>query len=82
MMDYPKSSDPRIEFIEMRDKTFLAYPFRGHHHHAKAYYEKLIVYAKEKKINIASNPILLRYESPFSIPFLRHNDVIVEIISS
>jgi effector-binding domain-containing protein len=80
MDNYPKANNEKIEFIEMKDKTFLAYPFRGHHHHAKDYFEKLKAYAEEKKIHISKEPILLRYESPFSLPFLRHNDVIVEIL--
>jgi effector-binding domain-containing protein len=79
--DYPDPIDPNIEMIQMPMKNYLSISFKGSHHHAKKAFEDLEKYAKDHQIKICGDPILLRYNGPFTLSFLKDNDVIVEIIS-
>lgn len=82
VQDYPKPLDPTIEMIEMPSKDYLSITFKGSHHHSSKALETLKVYANKNHIDIIGEPILLRYQGPFTLPFLKENDVIVEITST
>jgi len=79
MSDYPDPLDSHIEMIEMPSKDYLSISFKGAHHQAKQAYESLNEYAKLHQIDLHGDPILLRYNGPFTPSFLKSNDVIVEI---
>ena len=44
------------------------------------YIQELIAILKTHKIQIKGEPVLMRYNSPFTPGFLRRNEVAVEII--
>jgi effector-binding domain-containing protein len=79
--DYPNPIDPNIEMIQMPAKSYLSISFKGSHHHAKKAFSDLEKYAEIHQIEICGDPILLRYNGPFTPSFLKDNDVIVEIRS-
>ena len=77
--NYPDPLDPNIQMVNVPCKEYLAIQFKGSHRHATKAYESLKKYAMEQQIELIHDPILLRYQGPFTLPFLKENDVIVEI---
>lgn len=77
--DYPDPLDSNIQMIKIPAKYYLSISFKGSHHHAKRALEALKQYAEVHKIEWMGEPILLRYQGPFTLPFLKDNDVMVEI---
>jgi effector-binding domain-containing protein len=80
--NYPNPLDPNIQMIHVPSKEYLVIQFKGSIRHATKAYEALKTYALENQIELIHEPILLRYQGPFTLPFLKDNDVIVEIKQS
>jgi effector-binding domain-containing protein len=77
--DYPDPLDSNIQMEKIPTKHYLSISFKGTHHHSKKAFETLKKYAELHQIELIGEPILLRYQGPFTLPFLKDNDVIVEI---
>jgi effector-binding domain-containing protein len=77
--DAPLPLDSSIEMVKIPTKDYLSISFKGSHQHAKKALKVLIAYAERHQIELIGEPILLRYQGPFTFPFMKDNDVIVEI---
>ncbi len=77
----PLPLNPNVK-IKIEPKKILAVlRFSGYVTDSKIlkYKEKLLSELKLNKIKIKGDIILMRYNSPFSIPFLRRNEIAVEV---
>jgi hypothetical protein len=75
----PASSKVKIETLSSRKLAVLRFTGFTPKSKVTKLQNKLISTLKENKIKIKSEPFLMRYNSPWSIPFLRRNEVAVEI---
>jgi effector-binding domain-containing protein len=75
----PNSSNVKIKTLKSRNLAVLR--FSGFASDSKVInlQMELISTLKENKIKPKSDPFLMRYNSPWTIPFLRRNEVAVEI---
>ena len=77
----PKPLNPEVK-IRIEPKKILAViRFGGYTSDKKIskHIEKLLKDLKSKNIKIKGEPILMRYNSPFAPPFIRRNEIGVEI---
>jgi hypothetical protein len=77
----PIPTNPMVK-IEIRSKKIMAvFRFSGRTNEIKVQknIQKLITILKEHTIQIKSEPVLMRYNSPFTPGFLRRNEVAMEI---
>ncbi len=79
--DAPLPLDASIEMVKIPAKDYLSLSFKGSHHHGQKALKTLQAYAHLHHIELIGEPILLRYQGPFTLPFMKDNDVIVEIKS-
>ena len=78
----PKPTNPSVK-IEVQPKKILAvlrFGGRTRDKIIQKYIQELIAILKTHKIQIKGEPVLMRYNSPFTPGFLRRNEVAVEII--
>ena len=78
----PIPTNPSVK-IEVQPKKILAvlrFGGRTRDKRIQKYIQELIAILKTHKIQIKGEPVLMRYNSPFTPGFLRRNEVAVEII--
>jgi hypothetical protein len=83
MQTLPKPLDPRVTLIEVPAKTFAVIRFSGSYDNLETRHRKteelskwLATQTQYKKV---SQPVFAGYDPPFTIPFLRRNEVLIEI---
>jgi hypothetical protein len=78
----PVPNDDRIHIRQTNPRMVAAIRFSGRW--SEANYSKhrdmLISFLERKKLRINGEPIYAAYNSPFSLPFMRRNEVMVEIM--
>jgi hypothetical protein len=79
--DLPKPNNPNIKFKKMEGRITASVTFSGTVHEKEVkHYEKILTEWLVKKNAKASGEFrLARYNSPFSVPFLRRNEVLIDI---
>ena len=75
----PNSSKVKIETLKSRKLAVLRFSGFTPSNKVNKLQNKLISILKENKVKIKSAPFLMRYNSPWTIPFLRRNEVAVEV---
>ena len=75
----PLNSNVKIKVEPERKLAVIRFSGLTTNNKIKKYREKLINFLESNNIEIKSDPILLRYNSPFSPPFIRRNEIGVEI---
>jgi hypothetical protein len=80
----PVPNDERIRIREVPERVVAVRRYSGRWTQAKYMENEQILRAAlaEAGITITSDPVLARYNSPFSIPFLRRNEVMFEVADS
>ncbi len=80
----PTPSNPLVRIEVQPEKTMAVLRFSGRTHEStvKKYTHILLSTLKNKNIQAKGEPILMRYNSPFTPGFLRRNEVAVEILFS
>ena len=75
----PKNKEVKIKI--QKEKTYAVLRFRGRTSNKSVQYniEKLIHILNDNKIKMKDDPILMRYNSPFTPGFMRRNEVAIEI---
>ena len=75
----PKNKSIIIEKI--KPKRYIAIKFSGGWQlkNYKLQESKLLAFIKSKKIIVVGEPIFAYYNSPWVLPFLRHNEVLLEL---
>lgn len=76
---YPKANHPHIEFEEHASKTYVCIRFTGLLSQSKKYVQQLRNYIQKEKLEPLDEPILLRYQGPFTPAFLRTHDIMIHI---
>ena len=80
----PKPTNPSVK-IEVQPKKLMAvlrFGGRTPETRVQEYIQELISILNTHKIEIKGEPVLMRYNSPFTPGFLRRNEVAVEIIKN
>ena len=78
----PKPTNLSVKIESQPEKIMAVLRFGGRTSETRVrkYIQELITILKKHKIQIKGQPILMRYNSPFTPGFLRRNEVAVEII--
>ena len=76
----PTNTSVKIEVQSKKIMAVLRFGGRTHEKRVQNYIQELITILKTHKIQSNGEPILMRYNSPFTPGFLRRNEVAVEII--
>jgi len=78
----PIPTNPVVKIETQKDKTMAVLQFSGRTNETRVQknIQKLITTLKNHSMQIKGEPILMRYNSPFTPGFLRRNEVAVEII--
>lgn len=80
----PVPNDERIRIREVPERVVAVRRYSGRWTQAKYMENEEILRAAlaEAGISISSDPVLARYNSPFSIPIMRRNEVMFEVADS
>ena len=79
----PIPLDPRVKIKVQKERALAIIKFGGNSTNSKIkkYKEKLLEELKKKNIKTKDEPLLFRYNSPFAPPFIRKNEVGIEILN-
>jgi hypothetical protein len=83
MEDLPKPTSGEIKFRKVENQKFIAIRFSGFRteNNFGENREKLIEKIKEKNIKAdLENPIRATYDAPWTLPFLRRNEVLFKMV--
>ncbi len=80
--DLPNPLSDKISIIEESEKVYISITFSGNNTESnrKKYKEILLQYCKDHSIKINENPLILSYNPPWTLPFLKKNDILFEIL--
>ena len=78
---FPVPNNNRVRLKEILTKKFVVIEFSGtnSNENVTEHENKLINYIEEKQIKINGSPKYAFYNPPWSLPFLRRNEVMIEI---
>jgi hypothetical protein len=82
LKDIPKPNDPRVELVEVPPKTMAVISFTGFWNEKKnsSKAEELKKWLSElKQYEIKSEPMFAGYNPPWTLPFLRRNEMMIEV---
>jgi hypothetical protein len=81
METLPKPNSPAIKLKEMGQRRFAVIQFSGlaSKESLKRHTEELNSFISAKKLQVLSAPTFAFYNPPWTLPFLRRNEVMVEI---
>jgi effector-binding domain-containing protein len=79
----PRPNDERVKLIAVPSKRFVVIRFSGSQgdKNMKPHQEKLLEYVRDHKLLTTGEPILAFYNPPWTLPFLKRNEVMVELLS-
>lgn len=77
----PKPNNPAVKLKEVKGKRFAVIRFSGlaGEKSLKEHTQELMDFVSAKKLNALSAPTYAFYNPPWTLPFLRRNEVMVEI---
>lgn len=78
----PKPLNPEIQLREIPARTFAALIYAGTTNEITAQEKtaELLAWLKAQQIEIIGSPQLARYNPPWTLPFLRRNEILQEIL--
>ena len=81
MATLPKPNNEAVKLVNISSKRFAVISFSGMagDESLKRHTEKLNAYIQAKKLTASSAPTYAFYNPPWTIPFLRRNEVMVEL---
>ena len=81
METLPKPKNPAIKIIMIEGKHFAAIRFSGFASEdgLKRRTDELMEFIRAKRLNAASAPAYAFYNPPWTVPFLRRNEVMIEV---
>ena len=79
----PKPNNERVKLVEIPGKRFAVIRFSGMAGEAslKDHTDELTKFIVEKKLNALSQPSYAFFNPPWTLPFLRRNEVMIEVAS-
>lgn len=83
METLPKPNNPNVRLVEVSEKRYAVTSFSGGAPEEKSEKKKAELAAKlaEDGLNAVGEPILCQYDPPWTPPFMRKNEVWIEIAS-
>lgn len=77
----PKPNNERVKLIPVPSKRFVVIRFPGSQtdRNLKPHAQKLLEYAREHHLATTGEPIFAFYNPPWTLPFLKHNEVMLEL---
>ena len=77
----PKPANKNINIKTVADKKYIVINFSGRNsdQNIKLHEKKIKKYIAENEIQVLSTPIYAFYNPPWTLPFLRHNEIMMEI---
>lgn len=75
----PNNSEVKLKKIEKRRFAVIRFTGFGDDESLKKQTEKISEFIGNKKLSVVSSPIYAFYNPPWTLPFLRRNEVMVEI---
>jgi hypothetical protein len=75
----PLDHNIKIKIVPERYLAVIRFSGYSTNNKINKFKEKLIMELKTNNIKVQGNPILMRYNSPFAPPFIRRNEIGVEI---
>lgn len=81
MQTLPKPANDRVTLTEIPAKQFVAIRFSGMNSedNLKAHEQKLMEYVKTNNLSVTGSPKYAFYNPPWTLPFMRRNEVMIEI---
>lgn len=80
----PRPSDDRIRIRVVPERTMAVRRYSGRWTEGKylEHQEALLAVLAAKEMQTVGSPALARYNSPFSLPFMRRNEVMIEVVNN
>ncbi|MBA3813519.1 MAG: heme-binding protein [Alphaproteobacteria bacterium] len=77
----PQPNDQRVEVLAVPEKLYAVIRFSGlsSHDNLESHLEELRTYLKEQNLRPIDDPVMAFYNPPWTLPFLRRNEVMIEI---
>ncbi len=77
----PKPKDPQVELREVPERTMAAVSYTGFWSESnyERHKERLQRWLDEREIAVTGTPVWARYDSPFTLWFMRRNEVLIPI---
>lgn len=77
----PKPANPAIHFTLNKSKKYIAIRFSGLNSddNIQSHTNVLLEYIKRNNIKTIGSPIMAFYNPPWILPFLRRNEIIIEL---
>ena len=84
MQDLPRPNDQRVELQEVPARTLAVIRFSGWATGSRVakHSEQLLAILAERGIQTTGELSLNQYNPPWTLPFLRRNEVMIEVASS
>jgi len=81
MASLPKPKNPAVTLREVPGKRYAVLVFSGLSGEEKAQRktDELVIWLKERNFTAIATPQLARYNPPWTLPFLRRNEILIEI---
>ena len=82
MATLPKPNDPAVKLRDIGAKRFAVISFSGltGEESLKRHTDQLTEFVRAKRLQAASAPIFAFYNPPWTLPFLRRNEVMIEVV--
>lgn len=79
--DLPTPNDDKIKFKTLPSRKFIAVKFSGlwKDETINLAQEKITKFAKDQNLQIVASPVIAYYDDPFTFPWNRRNEVLLEI---
>ena len=77
----PKPNNASVKIVELPTKRFAAISFSGapDNDDLKQKSDELTEWIQHKNLQVIGEPVYAFYNPPWTLPFLRHNEVLVEV---
>ncbi len=83
LADLPEPKNPAVKLREVPSRTFAVYRFNGSIEKSdfNKRLETLRNYMNDKNLEAVGEPTFAYYDPPWTLPFLRRNEILIEITS-
>ena len=84
MQSLPAPIDDRVKLVPLGAKRMVVIRFSGAADDAliAAKKSELLAYMREKKLAVSGEPVLAFYNPPWTLPFLRRNEIMLETVKT
>jgi hypothetical protein len=82
MHSLPTPKNTLVQLQAISDKKFIVIRFSGRHsqQNIKKHEEKLLAYIQNNLIKVSGSPTYAFYNPPWTLPFLRRNEIMLELV--